>query len=88
MSRTCQSCSKPFRPEFATMRICWPCWRRLRAEEAKPRTIVISPVDAELLKLAVSLCHPDRHPAERHDLCNRVTAALLEALKAVRSQAA
>src|SRR5262245_58581118 len=62
------------------MRLCWACWRRLRAEEDDPRTVV-SPVDAQLLKSAIALCHPDRHPVERHDLCTRVTAALLAALK-------
>jgi hypothetical protein len=39
------------------------------------------------LKSAIALCHPDRHPPERADLCNRVTGALLEALKAVRKAA-
>jgi hypothetical protein len=67
--------------------LCWPCWRQLRAEESKPRTIVVSPVDAQLLMSAIRLAHPDLHPPERHDLCNRVTSALLEALKAVREAA-
>jgi hypothetical protein len=49
--------------------------------------IVITPVDADLLKLAISLCHPDRHPSARAELCNRVTAALTVALKAVREAA-
>jgi len=87
MSRTCQSCSNPFRPDGAWQRLCWPCWRELKAQAERPRTIVVSPVDAELLKLAIALCHPDRHPPERHDMCNRVTAALTVALKAVRKAA-
>ena len=87
MSRTCQSCLKRFRPDGSWQRLCWSCWRKLRAEEQKPRTVVVSPVDAELLKLAISLCHPDRHPPERADMCNRVTAALTVALKAVREAA-
>jgi hypothetical protein len=87
MSRVCRSCSKAFRPDGDWQRLCWECWRRLRAEEDKPRTIVITPVDADRLKLAISLCHPDRHPPERADLCNRVTGALLEALKSVRGTA-
>jgi hypothetical protein len=53
----------------------------------QPRTVVVTPVDAELLRLAISLCHPDRHPVERHDMCNRATAALAVALKAVREAA-
>jgi hypothetical protein len=87
VSRRCHSCDEPFRPDGKWQRLCWPCWRRLRAEEKKPRTIVISPVDAQLLKLAISLVHPDKHPPERADLCCRVTAALVEALKAVREAA-
>jgi hypothetical protein len=87
MSRFCRSCSKPFRPEFAAMRLCWPCWRELREQAQQPRTVVVSPVDADLLKSAIALCHPDRHPSERAELCNQVTAALTVALKAVREAA-
>jgi hypothetical protein len=87
MSRFCRSCSKPFRPEFAAMRLCWPCWRELREQAKQPRTVVVSPVDADLLKSAITLCHPDRHPPERAELCNRVTAALTVALKSVREAA-
>jgi hypothetical protein len=82
VTRLCRSCSKPFRPEFSTMRLCWPCWRELREQAEKPRTVVLSPVDAALLKSAIALCHP-----ERAELCNRVTAALTVALKAVREAA-
>jgi hypothetical protein len=70
------------------MRLCWSCWRRLRDEEEKPRTVVVSPVDAALLKQAIAPCHPDRHPRERADLCHRVTAALTVAIKAVRDREA
>jgi hypothetical protein len=49
---------------------------------------VVTPVDAALLKSAIALCHPDRHPPERADLCHRVTAALTVALKAVREREA
>jgi hypothetical protein len=87
MSRTCQSCSKQFRPDGNWQKLCWPCWRELQAQAKRPRTVVVSPVDADLLKSAIALCHPDRHPVERHDLCNRVTGALLAALKAVREAA-
>jgi hypothetical protein len=45
--------------------MCWPCWRELRAQAKQPRTVVVTPVDAALLKSAISLCHPDRHPPER-----------------------
>ena len=32
---------------------------------------------SELLRRAVRLCHPDRHPPERADVANAVTAELL-----------
>lgn len=67
--------------------MCWSCWRELQGQAAQPKTVVVSPVDADLLKSAIALCHPDRHPPERADLCNRVTAALVAALKAVRETA-
>lgn len=88
MSRACQSCSKSFRPDGDWQKLCWRCWRELKAQAERPRTVVVSPVDAELLKLAIALCHPDRHPPERQEMCNRVTAALTVALKAVRERAA
>jgi hypothetical protein len=69
------------------MRLCWSCRRELREQAKRPRTVVVSPVDADLLKSAIALCHPDRHPPERAGLCNRVTAALTVALKAVREAA-
>jgi hypothetical protein len=49
--------------------------------------VVVSPIDAALLKSAITLCHPDRHPPERARLCTEVTATLIEALKAVREAA-
>jgi hypothetical protein len=58
VSRRCRSCDEPFRPEGGWQRLCWPCWRELQAQAKKPRTVVVSPVDAQLLKLAITLCHP------------------------------
>jgi hypothetical protein len=87
MSRRCRSCDQLFRPEFRAMRLCWPCWRDLQEQAKEPRTVVVSPVDAALLMGAIALCHPDRHPPERAELCHRVTAALTVALKAVREAA-
>jgi hypothetical protein len=43
--------------------------------------------DVEFLREAVSLTHPDRHPVERSEVANRVTATLLELLRAARSAA-
>ena len=64
VSRTCQWCSKSFRADGKWQRLCWPCWRALKARAERPRTVA-SPVDAQLLRLAILLCHPDRHPPER-----------------------
>jgi hypothetical protein len=88
VSRRCRSCDESFRPDGGWQRLCWPCWRELQAQAKKPHTVVVSPVDAQLLKLAISLCHPDRHPPERQDMCTRVTAALTVALKSVREREA
>ena len=87
MSRRCRSCDRAFRPEGDWQRMCWPCWRSLREQAKQPRTVVVTPVDAALIKSAIALCHPDRHPPERAELCHRVTAALTVALKAVREAA-
>jgi hypothetical protein len=87
VSRRCYSCDKSFRPEGSWQRLCWPCWRELQAQAKNPRTVVVSPVDAALLKSAIALCHPDRHPLERAELCHRVTAALTVALNALRNAA-
>jgi hypothetical protein len=87
MSRRCRSCDQSFRPDGDWQRLCWPCRRELRTQADKPRTVVVSPVDAALLKSAIALFHPDRHPPERAKLCNQVTAALTVALKAVREAA-
>ena len=38
-----------------------------------------------LIKAAVVLCHPDRHPPERFAQANSVTARLLELLGATRT---
>lgn len=35
------------------------------------------PLDPALLRELISLCHPDRHPPERFDQANRVTAQLV-----------
>lgn len=39
-------------------------------------------LDAELLRAAVALTHPDRHPAERFEAANNVTSRLLELFNA------
>jgi hypothetical protein len=86
VSRRCRSCDEPVRPEGSWQRRCWPCWRELREQAQKPHTVVVSPVDAELLKSAIALCHPDRHAPKQAELCHQV-AALTVALKAVHEAA-
>ena len=66
------------------MRVCWRCWRELREQAEQPRTIVLTPVDAALLRSALVLCAPVRHPPEYRDLCERVSTALANALASVR----
>jgi hypothetical protein len=41
----------------------------------------------ELLGDAIRLTHPDRHPAERFEMANRVTAGLIEMRDSVREGA-
>jgi hypothetical protein len=81
VTRRCDSRDNSFRPEGSWQRLCWPCWRELHDQAKKPRTVVVSPVDATLLRTAIALCHPDRHPPARAELCHCVTAALAVALK-------
>jgi hypothetical protein len=38
-----------------------------------------------VLRLAATLTHPDRHPAERHADATHVTAALLSAYNSTRT---
>jgi hypothetical protein len=85
VSRRCHSCDHAFGPDVRRQKLCWPC---LREQPAKPRTAVVPPIDAEPLKLAISLCHPDPAPTRTGGpLCNRVTGAPLEAIEAVREAA-
>jgi hypothetical protein len=43
-----------------------------RRRQAKPAP----PLDVKLIAQAISLCHPDRHPPERFEIANAVTAGL------------
>ena len=51
------------------------------------RTAAPTPLDPRLLRDAISLTHPDRHPPERAKTANAVTAALLELLQQTRRAA-
>ena len=35
MSRRCYSCDQPFRPDGSWQKLCWPCWRELKAQAEK-----------------------------------------------------
>ena len=90
MTRPCTRCGDSFAAKAAWMRLCWDCWRADRdavideaaylrgynagAADAMPE------VEVALLREAIKLTHPDRHPRERADQANRVTARLLEML--------
>jgi hypothetical protein len=66
------------------MRLCWDCWRDRKDGERRVEFVRVEvPVlaDAELLRGAIALTHPDRHPPERQELANRITAGLLDLLK-------
>ncbi|MGH2964233.1 MAG: hypothetical protein ACRDMH_02465 [Solirubrobacterales bacterium] len=70
--RVCRRCGGGFYPMRASHWLCRACWRHGH------RRSRITP-DAELLLRAISLCHPDRHPAERRDEATRTTQELLAA---------
>jgi hypothetical protein len=66
---------KAVRDEAARLRCdrCpWPCRSRMAAGAT---------VDPAVLRLAATLTHPDRHPAERVGEATRVTAQLLSAYR-------
>lgn len=42
------------------------------------RASLLGTSDPEFVRHLIQLCHPDRHPKERQQLANRVTARLLE----------
>ena len=100
MRRKCRKCGAGFTTDREHHRLCWTCYWRLRdagvydapgagrdaPPNPPPRTKQLA-LDVELLRDAVALCHPDRHPPERFDVANRVTAVLLELLHAARRAA-
>jgi hypothetical protein len=59
--------------------------KRAGATETQPTGL--DRLDRELLRDIVALTHPDRHPKERFELANRVTAAINEILEERRSAA-
>jgi hypothetical protein len=57
------------------------------AATRQQRTHAGGQFDADQLRALVTLCHPDRHPRERFEVANAVTARLLEMLKHERKAA-
>jgi hypothetical protein len=72
---------------------CLTCWRTKRDTATRSDTWAAgyadglragraercnAGLDNDLIMAAIRLCHPDRHPVERHADANKVTAALLE----------
>jgi hypothetical protein len=96
MSPVCRRCGDSFESDRKYHRYCWPCyWEQRQAgrwhEEPKPppRAEPSPPpleLDPRLLRNAIALCHPDRHPPERFKVATSVTAALLELLQTVRKR--
>jgi hypothetical protein len=104
MTRRCTRCGAEFTPAADYHRLCWPCWRAdhdAQARDAAYRagyaeglrdamrsSLHRGNLDSSVLRDAITLCHPDKHPVERAETANRVTRALLEAWNHERSRAA
>jgi hypothetical protein len=89
MTRACRRCGETFDTNRSHHRYCWPCYWELRdGGEATPPAppYTGSPsLEPGLLREAIALCHPDRHPPEQ-ERANAVTAALLDLLTTVRKR--
>jgi hypothetical protein len=48
------------------------------ARPGRPALQSVRPLDQDLLRGAIRLCHPDLHPPERSELATTVTSRLLE----------
>lgn len=103
MTRRCSRCGNEFTPAADYHRKCWPCWRADHDAEARDtayregfsdglkamaRSSLHRGIPRSILRDALSLTHPDRHPPERAEIANRVTAALLELWNTDRQRAA
>lgn len=94
MTRRCADCGSAFDAAGTWQRCCRRCWRHRKDRDAarrvtdayrrgydagradaQPATPMLEP---DLLRAALVLCHPDRHPAERADQAHRATIALLD----------
>jgi len=87
-SRPCSGCAQPFEPARSFHRLCWACWgEQDRADSPRtrrPAPRVTSILDARVIRAALALTHPDRHPPERAEQATRTTQELTIALARAR----
>lgn len=97
MTGRCPECGAQFERRADWQRLCWECWRAKKDREvsatAWERGYDAGFTDglaagrrgpresADFIRTAVLLCHPDRHPPERFEIANQITARLLEMLE-------
>ena len=90
--RTCVDCGERFDGEDWKRRClaCWKAWKEGQVYEegyaagyAAGREIYGPALSPDLIRGAIALCHPDRHPPERAELANATTAQLIELRQAV-----
>jgi hypothetical protein len=84
-SKNCERCGEPFTPKFPTALLCYGGWLErehafervgdLEREVQRLRTAA-APIPADIARLLVLLCHPDRHG--NSVAANKATAWLLE----------
>jgi hypothetical protein len=78
----CDSCGEPFVAARPYHRRCWDCWHRApRPTGGDDLGRLIG-----LIREAVLLTHPDRHPPERGEQATRTTARLLGLLGELRAR--
>lgn len=88
--KACRRCAAPFTPSQRHHYLCFDCWCLDRRGHSAPisTTALTLGVDAELIRAAVLLCHPDRHPVERQEAATATTARLLGVLRRLQGCAA
>jgi hypothetical protein len=64
--------------DLALADLAWEKGHELGYERGHADTLEAGLFSPEALRHLVELCHPDRHPPERLELANEVTAWLLE----------
>ena len=88
MMKLCQHCGASFLPKFPNAKLCYPCW--LAREQAFERVGALedelsdlravldgtpAAIPADMRRLLVLLCHPDRH--NNSNASNKATRWLL-----------